>query len=111
MHNPILFTRGGILLDGDHLLGAHRWSGAVTLGTAHLVARPPVEGTLRVLLEVGGVATGQAFTVGASDELEVRQSLVLNRVVPAGQTVRWAIEFDGEGEEAATAASVTVMIP
>ena len=111
MFNPVLFELGGVLLAGGYLLGQHRWSVLVTITSARLVCRPPDAGTLTLALEVGGVLTGDEFTVTAGDGAEVRETLTLSQPVPANALVRWRISaFTGADEESATAAAITMIL-
>ena len=111
MFNPVLFELGGVLLAGQYLLGQHRWSADVTLLEAVLVCRPPASGTLTLALEIGGVLRGDVFTVAASPSSEVKQTLTLDRAVPAGSSVRWkATAYAGPDQDAASALALTLTL-
>jgi len=57
---------------------------------ARTCRRPAGAGALTLTLEVGGVLTGPAFIVPAAPIATV-QTLTMNRLIPAGQTVRWRV--------------------
>lgn len=105
----LIFQRGGVVLDGTYVPGAHRFSWARRLVSAQLTCLAPVAGVLRLELEVAGALTGLAFTVGTGQG-EVRQSLALGVPVAAGASIRWRASFDGLIEQAATDVSVTVTV-
>jgi hypothetical protein len=107
--NPVLFEINGPLPDGKYLLGRYRWSRAMRLSSALLTCRPPASTDLTLVLEVGGVLTGAAFTVKSGGE-EVTQSQALNVVVPANASVRWKAVFSGAPENAASNATITLQI-
>jgi len=86
------FIREAPLVVGEYLLGWPRWSVAMRAKSATVVAFAGADATV-LELEINGALTGLTLTVPAGEaNTEVMGSVDLaNRVVPAGQGVRWKI--------------------
>jgi hypothetical protein len=106
--SPVLFELNGVLPNGKYLLGQPRFRSPVRLTQAVLTCRPPATGTLTLALEVGGLLSGVAFTVRASTDDEVRQTLGLSLSLPANTLLRWKASFDDAPENAASNVAISV---
>lgn len=96
MRSHPIFVHADALAAGSYLPGDYAWGEDVRLGRATLIAVPPADGEVILVLEVAGAATNKQFVLGAGGLGEVRLTLDLGVKVLAGQSVRWrAASFAG----------------
>ena len=109
----ILFQCNGVLGPGRWLPGAGQWGYATRLTGAALTVRPAAGIAWQLALFVGGLATGNVFTVapwvGSGVPGVVRRTLALNVLVPQGAAVQWQVSGGpADQEEWAMEAAVVV---
>ena len=87
------FTMEEVLLSGTYLMGTYEWDDSpVALGQAEAVAWASRGQPVVLGLEVGGVLTADRLTIPVGTaNTNVSAVATLNRVVPAGQSVRWRV--------------------
>lgn len=106
MIREAIFLRGGPVV-GGYLDGIYRWGYAVRLSSVRVECIAPTEGALTLELRIGGAAAGETLTVPPSGR-RISLERALDRIVPAGATVRWSADYAGDIGAAARSCSLVM---
>lgn len=106
--SPVLYQSRGGVADGKYLPGQYSWPVAKQLVSALVTGVPPVSGTLKLYLEIGGTLT-DLFIAIPSGGAAFNVASALSAMVAANQVVRWLAAFDGAPEDAATQVSLSLV--